>query len=92
MERKNLVILVDNGIGTEKELLPGKPQTKGEIIKDAVIQSLGTLTENDKVNAVMLFFCFFLFSFTSLSRLFQLIRDWPISRWGENGRTPRKTT
>ena len=27
-----------------------------------------------------------------LSRLFQLIWDGPISRWGENGRTPRKTT
>ena len=52
MERKNLVILVDNGIGTEKELLPGKPQTNGEIIGDAVIQSLGTLTENDKVNVM----------------------------------------
>ena len=32
------------------------------------------------------------FSFTSLSRLFQLIWDGLISRWGENGRTPRKTT
>ena len=37
-------------------------------------------------------FFFFWFSLTSLSRLFQLIWDGPISRWGENGRTPRKTT
>ena len=51
MERKNLVILVDNGISTEKGALPGKPQTKRQIIKDAVVQSLGTLTENDKVDA-----------------------------------------
>ena len=38
------------------------------------------------------FFFFFWFSLTSLSRLLQLIWDGPISRWGENGRTPRKTT
>ena len=38
------------------------------------------------------FFFFFLFSFTSLSRLFQLMLDGPIDRWGENGRTMRKTT
>ena len=35
---------------------------------------------------------FIKFSFTSLSRLFQLISDGPISRWGENGRTPKKHT
>ena len=49
MERKNLVILLDNGISTEKAALPGKPQTKREIMKDAVVRSLGTLTDNDKV-------------------------------------------
>ena len=32
------------------------------------------------------------FSFTSLSSLFQLIRDGPISRLGKNRKTPRNTT
>ena len=37
-------------------------------------------------------FVFFLFSFTFLSKLFQLILDRPVSRWGDNGWTARKKT
>ena len=42
------------------------------------------------IMAIFFFFC--LFSLTSLSRLFHLIGDRPISRWGENGKFPRRTT
>ena len=51
-------------------------------------RNLKTAEENTVFSRLFLF----LFSFASLSKLFQLIWDGPISRWGENGRTPEKTT
>ena len=48
--------------------------------------------QTTKLRLQKLFFFFFLFSLTSLSRLFHSYRDEPIRRWGENGSTPGKTT
>ena len=52
MERKNLVILLDNGKSAGKEAVPGKPTTKRELMKDGVQRSLRTLTDNDKVHVL----------------------------------------
>ena len=49
MERKNLVILLDNGINTDKLAASGKPETKRQLMKDAIVRSLKTLTDKDKV-------------------------------------------
>ena len=52
MERKNLVILLDNGRGTSKIAALGKPAIKRQLMKDAVLRSLTTLTDNDKVSKI----------------------------------------
>ena len=43
----------------------------------------------DAIRSFFFFFCLFLFSLTSLSRLFHTYRDEPIGRWGETG-VPRE--
>ena len=49
------------------------------------------VTIQSKVQHTTNFFFFFFSSFTSLSRLFHSYRrDEPISRWGDNGSTPKK--